>query len=214
MPEYDAIVIPGGGAREGGVLQSWVLRRLERAVELHAGEYVVFLGAGTTHRPLPVDSAGFAMFESTIAAKYLLDAGIPGRLILTENCSYDTIGNAYFCKVMHADPGRLARMLVITSDFHLARTEAIFNWVFSLKPRLLEYQLQFQGVPDPAMDKEVRRHRIEREHSSLAAVPALTERIRTLQDFHRWFFTEHEAYNASRRAFAHKVVDDVVRESY
>lgn len=214
LRDCDAIVIPGGGVREGGELPSWVRRRLERAIELHSGQFIVFLSAGTSHRPLPIDTAGFPMFESTIAAKYLLEAGIPRELILTETCSYDTIGNAYFCRVIHADPGRLARLLVITSDFHLPRTEDAFNWVFNLEPRTLPYELRFEAVSDPSMDEQVLRERQKRELSSLAALRDLARRITRLQDFHSWFFTQHEAYNATRRAFAHKAVDDLVRESY
>jgi uncharacterized SAM-binding protein YcdF (DUF218 family) len=108
MP-YDAILIPGGGVREGGLLPSWVRRRLDRALELHRGEFVIALNAGTPHRPPPLDGNGFPIFESVAAARYLISAGILQELILTETHSYDTIGNAYFSRVIHADPQRLRR---------------------------------------------------------------------------------------------------------
>jgi hypothetical protein len=68
MP-YDAILIPGGGVREGGLLPSWVRCRLDRALELHRGEFVIALSAGTPHRPPPLDDNGFPIFESVAAAR-------------------------------------------------------------------------------------------------------------------------------------------------
>ena len=94
MQSYDAILIPGGGVREGGTVPSWVQGRFDLAVRIHQGEYIVALSAGTTHRPPPVDENGFPIFESAAGARYLMQAGIPAEQILTETNSYDTIGNA------------------------------------------------------------------------------------------------------------------------
>jgi|SRR6516162_1561591 hypothetical protein len=167
MAEYDAIVIPGGGVRENGVLPTWVERRLDRAIELHKGQFILTLSAGTTHRPPPLDSSGFPFFESIAAAKYLIDRGVPPDAILPETCSYDTIGNAFFSRVIHAEPRELRRLLVITSDFHVARTESVFNWIYSLKPIPFSFELTFEAVSDPSMDESVLRDRRERERLSL-----------------------------------------------
>src|ERR1700682_5838027 len=137
MQDYDAILIPGGGVREGGLLPSWVLRRLDRAVQLRRDAYIETLSAGTTHRPPPLDEGGFPIFESVAAARYLIGAGIPPEHILTETHSYDTVGNAFFSRVLHVDLRGFRRLLVITSDFHLARTQAAFNWIYGLEPKSL-----------------------------------------------------------------------------
>src|SRR5436309_11511249 len=64
---------------------------------------------------LPISSAG---------ARYLLERGAePGR-ILMEAVSLDTIGNAYFSRLLHVIPREFRRVLVVTSDFHMPRTQA------------------------------------------------------------------------------------------
>src|SRR5262249_7515805 len=154
------------------------------AVQVGVEHYFITLSAGTTHRPPPLDKNSFPIFESVAAARYLIDAGIPPGQILTETHSYDTIGNAFFSRVIHIDPQRLRRLLVITSDFHLPRTQAVFDWIYGLEPRTLEYELQFESVSDPRIDKKTLHDREEKERRSLAGLADLTKRITTLPDFH------------------------------
>ena len=47
--------------------------------------------------------------------------------MLLESWSLDTIGNAAFARLFHAELRAWRRIHIITSDFHLARTEAIFR---------------------------------------------------------------------------------------
>src|SRR5689334_14924059 len=129
---FDAIIVPGGGVREGGALPKWVQRRFDLALSHWQGEYIICLSAGTTYKPLPRDEQGYPVFESIAGARYLLMNGIPANKILTEASSYDTIGNAYFARTIHTDPLGLRHLLVITSAFHMPRTRAIFEWVFGL----------------------------------------------------------------------------------
>lgn len=214
MREYDAILIPGGGVRDGGTLPSWVQRRFDRAVCIQQGAYLVALSAGTTHRPPPADKNGFPIFESTAGARYLMEAGIPPEQILTETQSYDTIGNAFFSRVLHVDPRGLRRLLIITSDFHLPRTEAVFRWVYGLEPKALRYDLRFEGVADPGMDPEVLREREGRERKSLDETAELARRLTGLAEFHRWLFTQHKAYSAGGREFSDANVQGATLESY
>jgi uncharacterized SAM-binding protein YcdF (DUF218 family) len=214
MQEYDAILIPGGGVRDGGVLPSWVQRRFDRAVRIQQGEYIVALSAGTTHRPPPADKNGFPIFESVAGARYLMDAGIPPEQILTETHSYDTIGNAFFSRVLHVDPLGLRRLLIITSDFHLPRTEAAFRWVYGLEPAASPYDLHFEGVADPGMDPEVLRERESRERRSLDETAVLARELTRMAEFHQWLFSKHKAYSAGGREFSDRNVQGAALESY
>jgi uncharacterized SAM-binding protein YcdF (DUF218 family) len=214
MQEYDAILIPGGGVREGGTIPSWVQRRFDRAVRIHQGAYIVALSAGTTHRPPPADKHGFPIFESIAGARYLMEAGIPPEQILTETQSYDTIGNAFFSRVVHVDPRGLRRLLIITSDFHLPRTEAVFRWVYGLEPQSLSYELHFEGVSDPSMDPEVLRDREGRERESLKETVDLARQMTQMPEFHQWLFTKHKAYKAGGREFSSSHVQGATLESY
>ena len=214
MQNCDAILILGNGLREGGVLPSWVRRHLDRAIQLHKGEYVIALSAGTTHRPPPLDTSGFPIFESVAAAGYLMERGIPPDRILAETHSYDTIGNAFFSRVIHVEPRQMRRLLVIASDFHVARAEAVFRWVYGLEPRLVPYEVRFEAGSDRGMDAAVLQARQKRELERRDALADIAERITTMRDFHRWLFTEHDAYNAARGGFAAGRVTGSTLESY
>ena len=198
MPNFDAILIPGGGVRAGGSLPSWVRVRLDRAVQIYSGEFMLPLSAGTPHRPPPLDDQGFPILESVAAARYLVQRGIPPERILTETSSYDTIGNAFFAKVIHTDPLGLRRLSIITSDFHLARTKAAFQWVYSLDSNAHEYELSFDAVSDPELEPALWRARVAKEQTSLVELQRVAGEISTWRDLHLWLFTRHGAYSVGR----------------
>lgn len=188
--QYDAILIPGGGIKDRNEVPPWVFPRLDRAVEIYRGEYIIALSAGTTHKPPPLDDEGFPIFESVISADYLVKKGIPRQKILCETCSYDTIGNAFFARVIHTDPRGFRKLLIITSAFHLPRAKAIFEWVFADAG----YELHFESVPDQGMDQYLLTIKKEKEKKSLENVQRLKKKIPTFAQLHHWLFTVHEAY--------------------
>ena len=214
MKTYDAVLVPGGGVREGGALPSWIERRLDRAIERYGAGYIVALSAGTTHRPPRLDAHGFPIFESAAAARYLIAAGVPADRILTETASYDTIGNAFFSRVIHADPQRWRRLLIVTSDFHLPRTQAVFEWMYSLPPAPQPYDLDFESVPASGMPPDLWADRQRKEQRSLQEFEPIRNRIANLRDCHQWLFTIHNAYNAGAPGFAHPGVDAATLKSY
>ena len=161
----DAIVVLGGGSQRGPRctdLPMWVRRRLELAAHVFhrqcalqqqqgqqhqqpptsvhfAPPKIILLSAGTPHRPNYIDEAsGFPILESTAAADYLRTVHrIDPAHLWREQCSLDTIGNAYFLRTSFLDPaapGRFRRVCVITSEFHMPRTRAVFDWVLIAKP--------------------------------------------------------------------------------
>jgi hypothetical protein len=199
-PIYHAILIPGGGVGGDAAPQPWVRRRLDRAVELHDGGLLICLSAGTTHKPPPRDAEGFPVFESVASAEYLIRRGIDRRKLLVETCSYDTIGNAYFSRVIHCEPRRLHRLLVITSEFHMPRTQAVFDWVYGLPSEGQSgwppFCLAYEEVPDEGIDPDALRRRIAREQDALRQAGELSLRVKTLEALHEWLFTDHAAYAA------------------
>ena len=130
-----------------------------------------------------------------------MERGVPPERILTETQSYDTIGNAFFSRVIHVDPLGWQRLLVITSDFHLPRTEAVFRWMFGLEPRRADYEVHFECVDDPTMPPDLLKEREAKERISLESFLQMKDRIATLAECHRWIFTGHGAYNAARSGF-------------
>jgi hypothetical protein len=191
---YDAIIIPGGGVREGGEITPWAAARFDRALERNAGQLFLCLSAGTTHRPPPLES-GFPVLESVAGARYLMARGVEPDRILLESSSYDTIGNAYLARLLHVDPAGWQRVLVITSRFHMPRTKAIFEWVFGMAPRTC--RVDFDSAPDTGITREGLRMREAKESAALEDFLRLRSRIKGLRELNSWFFTMHAAYSAA-----------------
>ncbi len=214
MNEYDAVLVLGGGLREDGAVPPWVENRLKRALELAGcATPILTLSAGTTHKPGPRDGEGRTIFESVAGARWLLKRSYRQELLFTEAASYDTIGNAYFARVIHTDPAGWRRLAVITSEFHMARTEAIFRWIFAVEPSA-SYELAFFATADAGMSEEVLQARRRKEAAGLSAVRALAGRYTTLASVHRWLFAEHQAYAVGERANESPGLDGSVAQSY
>jgi hypothetical protein len=192
MAGFDAVLIPGGGLTPSGALTPFVRARLDRALA-HSTDLYIPLSAGTPHLPPPLDARGYPIFEAIPAAQYLHERGIPKSRILAEACSYDTIGNAFFPRTIHTDPRGLRRLLIVSSEFHMPRTEAIFRWVFGAAPDR-GYDLAFEATEDIGISPDALKARAERESASLAVVRNLASSIVTLSGIHQWIFAEHGAY--------------------
>ena len=198
MLKFDVILIPGGGVRPGGTVPPWTRERLDHALRLRQDEPVMVLSAGTVHRPPPLDTEGFPVFESLAAARYLIEQGMDPRKILLETCSYDTIGNAYFARVIHVEPGNYRRLLVVTSEFHMPRTESVFRWVFGLDGGEHTYHMDFKSVPDKGISRDALQARCEREKKSLEQFMKTRKKISSLNQLHKWLFQDHAAYSPAR----------------
>lgn len=194
--EYpDAILVPGGGLSETGHLHPWTKARLDLAVEYdQQNVYFLLLSGGTVHKPPPLNEDGFPLFESRVAAAYLMDKGITAQRILTEISSYDTIGNAFFSRMIHVQPRNFQNLLVITSQFHVQRVQTAFQWVYTLTPLPYEFHFVFKASPNQGIREDLLQTRIAKERRSLEALQKTIEKIHTLHSFHNWFFTQHEAY--------------------
>ena len=192
---FDCIFIPGGGLLPDGGLPPWTIERLNRAIEYKTEtSWIAFLSGGTVHKPPPLTNDGYPIFESRTAANYLVKHGVNPDQLLTEISSYDTIGNAYFSRLLFSDPGQFQNLLIITSDFHLARVKAAFEWIYSLKPQAADYQLQYEAVPDIGLSHQGLNDRANREAISLDSLNKKKKAINTLVEFQKWLYSEHDAY--------------------
>ncbi len=150
-------------------------------------------------------------YEAVAGARYLIKCGVDPKRIYIEAASWDTVGNAYFARTIHTDPSGWRRLLVITSESHLPRTEAIFRWVFGIAPEC-RYHLDFDSTPDRGLAPELLAARKSREAGSLRQLHQTAAAIRTLPELHRWLFTEHQAYRASLQA--PEIASGPVTEAY
>ena len=221
---WDAVVVPGGGLNEDGTPYEFVRARLDAALRHDAEtEVYIVLSRGTTHKPPPRDARGFAIDESVASARYLVDRGVTPSRILQDTWSVDTVGNVAFarlvrraalalpavrrhpsrCRQMLVEPRGWRRLLVITSDFHMPRVRAIFEWVFALPPRGGAAELSYESVPERGLAEEAREARAKKEAQALDGLRAgAMARVRDLAALHSFVFQEHRAYGAAPQSAA------------
>ena len=199
---FDCVIIPGGGLGETHEPAAWVAARLDAAL-MHDSQtdFYLVLSRGTTHKPPPLE-AGFPVDEAAASARYLVARGVAPSRVLLESWSLDTIGNAVFARLMHADLRNWRRLHVITSAFHLPRTEAIFNWVFTLpdaagRQRRPSAKITYELVPDGDMDAHQSAARRQKELEALEKLQQGTlATVTDLAMLHNFIFVGHGAYRA------------------
>jgi hypothetical protein len=197
MKNFDCAIVPGGGLQPDGKLPPWTEERLNKAVlQSNSTKYIFCLSGGTVHKPPPRNKMGFPIFESRAAADYLIQKGVSPHKIRSEICSYDTIGNAYFSRMLFADPLNCRSCLVITSEFHMPRTKSIFNWIYQLSCPNYPFSLSFLCTPNTGLSPKALKARINREKNSLKNLEKIQSKINSLQDLHVWIYEEHQAYAA------------------
>lgn len=195
--QIDYIVVLAGGLDHLGRNHTWVTDRLDLAIHLYRlkKRKILMLGGGTYHKPPLLNREHFVLHESTIGAKYLIDHGVDSGMIYREWASYDTIANGFFCLTNFFLPLGIKKALVITSDFHMPRGRRIFQWMAELVSNRMEIELEFLEVSSEDLDTEIIEARKSREARSLLKLEELISKIRDLESFHHWFYTEHKAYN-------------------
>ncbi|WP_198428494.1 YdcF family protein [Nocardia bovistercoris] len=119
QPGMDAIVVHGCGL-DGGRVPPLLASRLDLALEVYRAE--IAAGSG----PSIVTSGGKGDDEKVAEAEamsaYLMEAGIAPEAVLHEDRSVDTRENLLFTKELLTVRGSSARMVLVTSDFHVLRT--------------------------------------------------------------------------------------------
>jgi uncharacterized SAM-binding protein YcdF (DUF218 family) len=136
----DAIVVLGRGTDPDGSLPRLAKQRVERAAELFSWDVaprIIFSGrCSLMHEGVPACTEGAAM------ADYAESLGLPRRVMLTEEESRDTIGNAYFVLRRYLEPNDWTSIRVVTSDFHIQRSAWVFQKVLGLG-----YDVSFSPAP-------------------------------------------------------------------
>mmetsp|Transcript_5499 Transcript_5499/g.13389 ORF Transcript_5499/g.13389 Transcript_5499/m.13389 type:complete len:161 (-) Transcript_5499:5-487(-) len=136
----DAVVILGGG-KPKSLLEPprFVQNRCDIAAKIYLEAkkfgrkiHLVPISAGTAHSSQLLNKQGLPIWESAASAAYMVKThGIDSKAILMETTSYDTIGNAYFTRAQICDPMDFKRIWIVTSEFHMPRSKAIFEWIFN-----------------------------------------------------------------------------------
>ena len=219
---YHAIIIPAGGQTDSGPPEHVQARLERAAhlyeTSPEPKPYVITTAWGTPHKPCPHDTAGFERHEAQDNAQFLLARGVDASRILEESVrrafarcaafaspadygsmfdlhvqvSLETVGNAYFTRVLHTDVRALRRLAIVNNHFHMARTKAVFEHVFRVPQREGEldttYELDFVEVED-RLPEDVRDARSRKEAASIpkfAVGGPWQEVTPTLRELHDW----------------------------
>ena len=158
---------------------------------------VLCLSAGTAHVPQLLAKDGLPVWESTSSAAYLQRMHGLSNLYV-ETTSYDTIGNAFYTRTSHTDINGWRRLLIITSEFHMERTKAIFDWIFLAVEPNLGYNLLYLVSKNTGLDKDALQARSDKEKQSLESVHSYASRFGTLQDVYRFMTRDHALYTANK----------------
>ncbi|WP_225731064.1 MULTISPECIES: YdcF family protein [unclassified Nocardia] len=143
-----ALIVLGGGLFPDGKMPPWAWLRVERAVrEWGTSRYsrVIVSGRG----PVPEIRT-----EARALADAMIGLGVPSSVVYQEPLSASTLENAFFCRVVHADPLGIGEMTVVTNEFHRPRTELVFRHVFGADYRV---DVVATDTDDTTLDPAVHR---------------------------------------------------------
>ncbi len=212
----NALVVLGGGVAPDGTVPLHTEYRLRKAIELYTryksgyhdnDVHIITLSNGTPHKPNPTDSQGFPISESNAAVKYLLASKqVDPNDNFEENTSLDTLGNAYFLRAVHLDPGHYDKVSIITSSFHIQRARAMFELVLALPAHKGASWFGSHNAPslefistEAGLAEDILKSRIIREAASLKFFQSDTRhQFSDFESCRKYIFQKHKAYHASR----------------
>lgn len=185
----DAIIILSGGVAADGSLPGWVRSRVERGVTLWRN--------GIAPRIIMSGRWGFGergsppITEAQAMKRLAVRLGVPAKDTRTEEQSRDTIGNAYFTQTTLLVRRGWTRLVVVTSDYHLARTRYVFQKILGPK-----YVCRFVAAPS-GLSPRAKRERVVIERALLALTKHWLDRIPdgTTAYFAAFLACQHPGYS-------------------
>lgn len=129
------------------------------------------------------------MTEAQMMYNYLSDKVDPSKLVKEEE-SLDTIGNAYFSRIIIDKLKDVSNVYVITSDYHKDRSKFIFDEVFDERYKL-NFRVSYDDL-DPDEELELKKH----EAKSLSIANRFFEGINPgdMEEIKYKLYTYHDFY--------------------
>lgn len=181
MP-VDAVVVLANLMEADGRLNEDSARRAARAAELYrALQAKTIITCGWSYRDDSTISIGDALKKHCV-----LHHRVSEGSVLVEANSRDTVGDAYFTKVNIVRPRGWTGIVVVTSDYHVARTREVFEFVYGPC-----YRIRVVGVRTAMVSskKESERESLEAFRRTFLGVPrgdsdAILDRLRSHHPFY------------------------------
>jgi uncharacterized SAM-binding protein YcdF (DUF218 family) len=181
--EFDVVIVLANEMDANGVLNEESIARVKKAVEVYKKCNVSYLvTCGWAYRSDSKIRIGDALKNYAV-----INCGIFPENVLVEGFSRDTVGDAFFTKKNLILPFSWKQICIVTSDYHVARTEKIFKFIFGGK-----YTVNVQGAKStPSL------HALENEKKSIVAFKKTFTGIKPGDDFaiHARMRSEHPYYN-------------------
>lgn len=202
IQKADAIIVLGRGINSDGTIPKITQYRAEKAAELFnkklAKKIIISAGYWGFQRPIPPNT------EAKPMERILIKKGVPKSAILFEENSRETLGNAYFTRLI-VDNYKWKKIIVVTSRDHLKRTKFYFEKVFGKK-----YKLQFSLAKDNFSEKDIKK--IERFGKiSLRLVNLKKIKTGDIKKIKEYLFKHHIIYNGS---ILKKIIPFFIKQPY
>lgn len=205
------LILMNGLRSDGSLTESSELRIKTAAKELREGDSVILSTGYTVNKPPIVDSKGFPILEADVGAIYFstFAENTPDISIYAETYSRDTIGNIYFSKLLFLDLLCPKEVVIVTSSFHMERVKAVCDLIFRLEE--VSYSVGFLAAPNACYAKDVETALFRKEQHSREMVRMLSEKVKSLHEFHKWMCFEHDAYRYDRQP---KEISHPLKDAY
>jgi uncharacterized SAM-binding protein YcdF (DUF218 family) len=129
IKNYDAIIVLANLMNSKGVLNSESRARAIKAANIFKNSSSkLIITCGWDYRNdsnIKIANA----FKSFLINRM----NIKATSIISQTESRDTVGDAYFTKIKYAKPMSLRELCIVTSDYHVARTKEIFEFIYGSK---------------------------------------------------------------------------------
>ena len=126
LPHFDAIIVLANEMDKSGFLNTESMTRAIKAVEFFkCFQSSKIVTCGWAYR---YDSG--INIADALKSYIINHLGINNSDVIAESNSRDTVGDAYYTKINLALLFNWKKVCVVTSDYHVKRTQEIFNFIY------------------------------------------------------------------------------------
>ena len=151
-----AVVVLSGGLNSEFSVNIPTALRCDKVADIHQNYDAVICSSGTTYRK---DGTTPPYSEAEGMKRYLMKKGVSAAKIIIEDRSKDTFSNAYYCRLLCLDRYRITEFDVVTSEYHLPRSQYLFDLVCPAPM----YKVEYIAALNPVVSVEIIQNRLQHE---------------------------------------------------